>query len=346
MKRFPIILLLISVIGLGACTEIELAAQLAKNIPPPPPSQGTFKVGSPYKISGKRYYPQETYNHTETGIASWYGPNFHGKPTANGEIFDQYELTAAHRTLQLPSLVRVTNLENGRSLIVRVNDRGPFSKGRIIDLSKRSAELLGVIAKGTAKVKVELLPEESKAIALAAKRGEDTSGIEIAMNENRFAKPKPVSFQLANAPVPKAAPNRYNPPAPSGKPKVSPVKNVNTLPRQDIASASMTNEISGQTIPGHVRDGNFMPDPVVQEVPVSPTSIFVQAGAFSKAVNAQSHAQTLSRFGNTQVFEADVQGKSFYRVRLGPLNTVNEADTLLEQLAQAGQNDAIIVVVD
>ncbi|MCB1556744.1 MAG: septal ring lytic transglycosylase RlpA family protein, partial [Alphaproteobacteria bacterium] len=110
---------------LSGCTEVTLASHVAKRMNPPPPSSGTFKVGNPYKIEGKTYVPQENYSLVETGIASWYGPQFHGKQTANGEVFDMEELTAAHRTLQMPSLVRVTNLENGRSLIVRVNDRGP-----------------------------------------------------------------------------------------------------------------------------------------------------------------------------------------------------------------------------
>lgn len=128
---------------------------------------GTYKVGNPYKIRGKWYYPKEDYSYVETGIASWYGADFHAKYTANGEVYDMNTLTAAHRTLPLPSIVRVTNLENGRSLVLRVNDRGPFAKNRIIDISKRGAQLLGFQAQGTAKVKVEILEEESKALKTA-----------------------------------------------------------------------------------------------------------------------------------------------------------------------------------
>lgn len=130
-------------------------------------TSGTYKVGNPYKILGKWYYPKEDYGYVETGVASWYGADFHAKYTANGEIYDMNTLTAAHRTLPLPSIVRVTNLENGRSLVLRVNDRGPFAKSRIIDISKRGAQLLGFQAQGTAKVKVELLEEESKALKAA-----------------------------------------------------------------------------------------------------------------------------------------------------------------------------------
>ena len=123
---------------------------------------GSYKVGKPYKISGQWYYPKEDYSYSEVGIASWYGKDFHAKKTANGENYDMNTLTAAHRTLPLPSIVRVTNLENGRSLVLRVNDRGPYAKNRIIDISKRGAQLLGFQTQGTAKVRVDLLEDESK----------------------------------------------------------------------------------------------------------------------------------------------------------------------------------------
>ena len=122
----------------------------------------SYKIGKPYKIRGQWYYPAEDYGYSEVGTASWYGEDFHAKYTANGEVYNMHTLTAAHRTLPLPSIVRVTNLENGRSLVLRVNDRGPFAKNRIIDISKRGAQLLGFQNKGTAKVRVEIMAEESK----------------------------------------------------------------------------------------------------------------------------------------------------------------------------------------
>ena len=128
---------------------------------------GVYKVGKPYKIMGKTYYPKEDYNYSEVGVASWYGSDFHNKKTANGEKYDMHTLTAAHRTLPLPSIVKVTNLENGRSLVLRVNDRGPYAKNRIIDISKRGAQLLGFQTKGTAKVRVELMEKESKELKAA-----------------------------------------------------------------------------------------------------------------------------------------------------------------------------------
>ncbi|MBP5698290.1 MAG: septal ring lytic transglycosylase RlpA family protein, partial [Alphaproteobacteria bacterium] len=125
---------------------------------------GVYKVGSTYTALGQKYTPEEDYRYSETGIASWYGADFHNKRTANGEIYNMNAVTAAHRTLPLPSIVRVTNLENGKSIIARVNDRGPYVKNRIIDLSQKGAELLGYKMQGTAKVKVEILAKESQAL--------------------------------------------------------------------------------------------------------------------------------------------------------------------------------------
>jgi len=116
---------------------------------------GRYQVGKPYTIRGKKYYPKEEPGYVATGMASWYGPNFHGRLTANGEIYDQYSLSAAHPTMPLPSYAKVTNLENGSSVMVRVNDRGPFARGRVIDLSARASELLGFQSKGLARVRVE-----------------------------------------------------------------------------------------------------------------------------------------------------------------------------------------------
>lgn len=116
---------------------------------------GRYQVGKPYKIKGKWYTPKEDTTYAATGKASWYGPNFHGRLTANGEVYDQYHLSAAHPTLPLPSYVRVTNLKNDHSVVVRVNDRGPFAHNRIIDLSKKAAEMLDFKHSGVTDVRVE-----------------------------------------------------------------------------------------------------------------------------------------------------------------------------------------------
>ncbi len=125
--------------------------------PPRPPAAEAppgVKLGRPYTVFGRTYVPVDDRSYDEEGIASWYGPGFHRLATASGETYDQEALTAAHRTLPMPSWVEVTNLDNGRRLVVRINDRGPFVEGRIIDLSRRSAELLGVDRPGLARVRV------------------------------------------------------------------------------------------------------------------------------------------------------------------------------------------------
>ena len=113
-----------------------------------------YKIGKPYQVAGKWYHPKEDPNYSKVGIASWYGSQFHGRLTANGEIFDMDRLSAAHTTLPLPSMVEVTNLENGRSVVVRVNDRGPFVDDRIIDMSREGARRLGFEQQGIARVRV------------------------------------------------------------------------------------------------------------------------------------------------------------------------------------------------
>ena len=222
-------LLIIAVLFLlPACAETELVTHVAKQMPIADSSKpnGYFKVGSSYRIKGQRYTPRATYNFTQTGVASWYGPNFHGKKTANGEIFDKYELTAAHKTLQMPSIIRVTNLENGRSIIVRVNDRGPFSKGRILDLSERAAEVLDFKHKGTAKVKIQVLPEESRHVASIAKSGGSTRGYEVALNQKGYTPKTVTQTQVAQTSQPRITPSQkpiqltqnLKPPQPIAKP--------------------------------------------------------------------------------------------------------------------------------
>lgn len=121
-------------------------------------------MGNPYRVANTWYYPKEDPSYDRTGVASWYGPGFHGKRTANGEIYNMNDLTAAHTTLPMPSYVRVTNLDNGRSMVLRVNDRGPFAKNRIIDVSRRAAQLLGFEHQGTARVRVQAVAPDGSLI--------------------------------------------------------------------------------------------------------------------------------------------------------------------------------------
>lgn len=138
------------------------------------------KLGQSYTVDGEEYTPRHQPDYVEEGMASWYGPGFHGGKTANGEEFDKYEMTAAHRTLPLPSIVKVTMLSTGKSVYVRVNDRGPFAKGRIIDLSKAAAQEIGLIGKGVAKVRVEYRAKESQRFADLLAEGRDPKSIDLS----------------------------------------------------------------------------------------------------------------------------------------------------------------------
>lgn len=340
------------VLALGACSEARYAAHLVKQIPMPGDSSGnvgSFKVGTPYKIMGKRYYPKESYDLVETGIASWYGPNFHGKPTANGETFNKHELTAAHRTLQMPSIIRVTNLQNGRSIIMRVNDRGPFSRGRILDVSERGAELLGFKNQGTAKVRVEVLRKESLEVAQAAKQGFDTRGMEVAYNNRRV--PTQIKQQARQQtrqqaePVQIASRNQTTDFqnnttdltwADKRNAKISAVERepLTELEISNIEPASAPSEISKQGISKQI----------VQDTPVLPSNIFVQAGSFSSKDNAVALSQKLNALAPVNVKPAVVNGTPFYRVRVGPFEQVAQADTALNSLIAGGHNNAMIIV--
>ena len=157
MRFFSSLIVLFALTAvLPACAQLQFGAELAKQ-GKRTAAGGIYKVGKPYKIAGEWYYPRENTKYDNIGIASWYGPKFQGRRTANGEIFDMNLLTAAHPTLPMPVMVQVTNLGNGRSMKLRVNDRGPFKKNREIDLSRRAAEILGFKDKGTARVRVKYL---------------------------------------------------------------------------------------------------------------------------------------------------------------------------------------------
>ncbi|SIQ08487.1 rare lipoprotein A [Rhizobium sp. RU20A] len=173
-----------------------------KNIPK---GGGRFQTGKPYQVKGKWYTPKEEPGYSKVGMSSWYGAAFHGRLTANGEVYDKYHLSAAHPTFPLPSYARVTNTENGTSVIVRVNDRGPYEYGRIIDVSSKTADLLDMKRKGTAKVKVDYIgraplegndmpylmasyvPKGSRVPGINPE-GQIASGVMVASNE-------PASFQ-------------------------------------------------------------------------------------------------------------------------------------------------------
>ena len=293
--------------GLGGCAETRLAVHAAKEIAKrdqkskersgkriskrakngaPLGRGGVYKVGDPYQVEGVWYKPKDDPDYSLTGIASWYGQPFHGRRTANGETYDMNALTAAHKTLPMPVYVRVTNLINGRSLVLRVNDRGPFVNGRIIDVSRRAAQLLGFINQGTARVRVEMVDRGGKV---------------------RFAR-KPLTSEAEKRAV-KAAPRK-----PVAVAKLPPAKGVPVAPK--IA----------EDLP-----------PSVRLEPVKPTQVFIQAGAFTNQQNADRLRAKLSPLGQVSISTVRIKGRKFFRVRVGPLESLPLADQTLAKIIESGQ---------
>lgn len=158
---------------------------------PVPKGGGTYRVGKPYQVGGRTYVPEEDTNYRAEGLASWYGANFHGRLTANGEIYDMHSITAAHPTLPMPSYARVTNLANKKSMIVRINDRGPFHSNRVIDLSVKVAHLLDFHSRGIARVRVEY-------VGRAPLEGSDDTMLVATLRHDGPA-PAPSMVMLASA---------------------------------------------------------------------------------------------------------------------------------------------------
>ncbi len=165
---------------------VASSARVVKPGQPIPKGGGVYRVGKPYTVAGRTYSPEENNHYAKIGLASWYGLDFHGRYTANGEIFDMNAISAASPTLPLPSYARVTNLANHRSIVVRVNDRGPFVGGRLIDVSVKTAKLLGFYGEGVAKVKVEyvgrapLKGSDDRKLASTLRRHVPGSGVQVA----------------------------------------------------------------------------------------------------------------------------------------------------------------------
>ncbi|MFL5268785.1 MAG: septal ring lytic transglycosylase RlpA family protein [Stellaceae bacterium] len=299
-------LLAIIAIGvlLAACSQQR--AELGKRAPRP-----MYKVGAPYQIGGVWYYPAVDYNYDETGVASWYGAAFDQQYTANGEIFDLNQLTAAHRTLPMPSIVQVTNLGNGRSMRLRVNDRGPFARGRVLDVSRRASQLLGFETDGTALVRVKIIKDESVRVAELAKRNGGDAMVLVA------EAPSVGSVEAAA---------RVEPAKPS----------VSQLPAAAPINA-VGSPIAVTALPP-------LPEKV-QVVPVKASGrIFVQAGAFSVRENARRLQSRIAPLGSAEVTATSIHGAELYRVRLGPLSNVEQADRLLVRVIGSGYPEARIVV--
>lgn len=397
---------ILTVALLGGCAETKLVANTAKMATQPDaPTTQPYKIGKPYQVDGAWYYPKADYDYDETGIASWYGPGFHGGNTANGEVYDQNALTAAHKTLPMPSLVRVTNLENGRSIVVRINDRGPFVNNRIIDMTQRGAQLLGFDMNGTAKVRVQVLKEESMILAAqASQQGGDNvppppkaspagtvaatalpptgqaTASAAAPSPATSSQPVPSAIQSkagpgtpaatagqtstnqtpATAPSPvvsgTALPKPQNPPAaaPATTPAVTqtaalpPAKPTAAVPTTTVKPAATATAPAPKpaktTAMGPVADLPT-PDGKVTVQPVKGnSSIYIQAGAFLRQNNAQQLSTKLATLGTSKVTQVKLGQQTFYRVRLGPIASVEKADELLQQVIDDGNPEARIIV--
>lgn len=307
-------------------------------------SRGMYKIGNPYTIDGVTYVPREEFNHVETGVASWYGPGFHGRNTANGEVYNQSERTAAHRTLQMPSVVRVTNLDNGRSTTVRINDRGPYARSRILDVSRATAEELGMIRTGTAHIRIDQLSAESMAVKEVAMGGGGPAEQEAAIahvQSGGGAAPPPTAVAQAPPPAPSAPPPPTSsppPPLPSPPP-----------PSQQPAPPRPADQLVWATPPasspaaGPVRQVSANGPTIASLSAHPPGGYYVQAGAFSNMTNAERQRGLIASYGSTEISQALSGGREVFRVRLGPYTTSDAAGIVADRLKRSGYGDARVV---
>lgn len=246
-------------LGLNACTfGVPIGDRGQAQPGPPIPGAGPGNPSS-YVVFGKRYFVMDaSEGFKQRGVASWYGTKFHGRRTSNGEIYNMHAMTAAHKTLPIPVHVHVRNLENGRTAVVRVNDRGPFIEGRIIDLSFAAAKKLGITLPGTADVEITVVEP-------------------------------------------------------------------------------------GETAPASVARAVPLADPLAQEIP-----LYVQMGSFSSQLNANNLVQSLREANESavRVSRLETDGGLFYRVQVGPLFDMDEANAIAQRLRDKGFGAARIVVDD
>lgn len=344
MRARSLAVLLVAGASLAACASPHphLASRFAP-ANPPSGAGGRYKVGDPYQVAGVWYVPKEQPNYDQTGVASWYGDEFHMKPTANGEIFDMTALSAAHTTLPLPCIVEVTNLDNGRKLQVRVNDRGPFVGGRLIDLSHAAARELGYDRAGLAHVRVRYVGP--------AQLGGPDAGLRYASNQ-----------------IPKSAtktpPLRASLPTPAWpSPTIAPLTGA-ALPALPVATALPAAPIAVASaalppLPSAAPATPYVPPQVAALVQVASappsvelahtataatSSVYrVQAGAFSDQANAQRVASQLGAAGDATVEVVQRNGATLYRVVLRSTSDEGEAWALRDRVASYGFGDARVL---
>jgi rare lipoprotein A len=335
-RLLPFILLGAVSLALQACGSGGNGEKLGERViplgKPVPKGGGYYTIGQPYQIAGAWYTPREDSSYDRVGNASWYGELFHGRRTANGEIYDMDRITAAHPTLPLPVYARVTNLNNGRSIVVRINDRGPYAHDRIIDLSRRSAELLGFRSRGTATVRVKYLGRaplngddtyERRYLAsqswvqVAAKGGASKNGVTTVAMQSIAAETLPVENpdNLARRWAETKPGDALAPRATNSASEASSPQTTASLPRKPSVVA---------------RAGGPM----------------IQAGSFKNKDNAERAHQVLSEIAQVEVAEISVNGAAYFRVRVGPFANMAEARAALAKVAGAGYQGAKLLAAN
>ncbi len=307
--------------GCSTPTPVPRSTKDMANVPEPVPSkEPPSATGNPesYVVFGKRYYVHNTSEgYRQRGTASWYGSQFHGKKTSSGPTFDMYEVTAAHKNLPIPTYARVTNLGNGRSIVVKINDRGPFVDDRVIDLSYAAATKLGMVEAGTAPVEVAALPPYQYLSDFVPGQPDRA----LALERNADDRPEALP-QLASA-TPAAAVNVFvaQPLPPSDKPRfVSPLASA---PAVIAAPAALTApQAPPPPLPAVATENSTVP-------------VYLQVGAFSERVNAEQLQQKLTGQIN-QAVRIDSSAGNLHKVRVGPLNNADEARQIMLRLASLG----------
>jgi rare lipoprotein A len=347
-----------------------------------PRGGGRDQVGKPYKVRGKWYYPKEDKGYEKVGTASWYGDAFHGRLTANGEVYDMTHLTAAHPTMPLPSYARVTNTANGSSVIVRVNDRGPYAHGRIIDLSKRAAEMLDYTHSGTADVRVEYVSRapldghDDQFLMASYRPGNEApdpsdglpTGVMIAMNgstpstsigANRPAVAFPgelVDSVPASPDVTLTADSAGNVALPALGPVAPERPSIDALPAEVLVASAEMSYAGEQTsrasaVFGALERGTMSADGVVsswkrqdkaQGRVDDAFAPFIAAGSFADEAEAQAMAEKLSNLGRVDIESGDVEGRTWHVVNLHPTSGAS-LDVLLQAAWDNGAADAFVV---
>jgi rare lipoprotein A len=323
---------------------------------------GGFKLGSPYKVAGRWYVPREEPGYDQQGVGSWYGDDFHGRKTANGEVFDMTALTAAHPTLPLPCYAYVTNLDTGRTILVRVNDRGPYVNDRLIDLSHASARALGYEGRGMAHVRVRYA---GRAPLNGDDRRERQFLAEQRWNTGRdmraVAAYRPPEAPIAPPqPFPEGTPGRWSPTsyraALAGKPLPQPMRPAAVPPQQQAYQAPSRPPYQQPYQTAYQPTGALPrpsalsgPAPVYAAQPPAsgraPESgrAYVQVGIFRDRANAERMRRELGSIAPVEVAPlTSGQGGEVYRVRLGPMSPT-EANATLSRVASRGVSGSAVV---